>query len=200
VWDRTAPRLVAKHPPRATKHRNARIGWRSIDASGVARYQVRIRHNRGPWRSPKELRRTQATARTFTLRPGERWCVSARATDRVQNTSAWSAPRCTSRFLDDRSLRAGRGWTRVGGTYLGTGTKATRKGVTLRGRRVSGQHVAVILHGRGTVAVFIGGHRIGELHGHGTKWLTLPSPRSGRIAVRTVTRGRVVVDGYAVTP
>lgn len=201
VWDRTAPRLVAKQPPRATKHKKVRIGWRSVDASGVSRYQVRIRHDHGPWRSPKDLRRTTATTRAFVMKPGERWCVSARATDRVGNTSAWSAPRCTTRFTDDRSLRASRGWTRVRGAYLGTGTKATRKGAVLRGKRVSGQHVGVILHGRGTVAVLIHGHEVGRVRGNGTKWITLPSTRTGRIAFRTVSRGRVaVVDGYAVTP
>ena len=200
IWDRTAPRLVAKQPPRATRHRTVRIGWRSADASGVSHYQVRVRHNRGHWRSPKGLRRTRTDVRAFTFKPGERWCVSVRATDRVHNTSAWSAPRCTTRFTDDRSLRAGRGWTRVRGSYLGTGTKATRKGVVLRGKRVSGRRVGVILHRRGAVAVFIGGHRVGQAHRRGTTWITLSSTLSGRIAIRTLTRGRVVVDGYAVTP
>ncbi|GAA1965016.1 hypothetical protein GCM10009798_26580 [Nocardioides panacihumi] len=200
VWDRTAPRLVAPQPPRATKHGRVRIGWRSVDASGVATYQVRIRHNGGRWKSPKDLRRTRQTVRAFALRPGERWCVQARATDRVGNTSAWSAPLCSTRFTDDRALRAGRGWTHVHGGYLGTGTRATRKGLTLRGKRVSGRHVAVILHGRGTVGVYIRGRLVGRVHGNGTKWITLPATRSGRIALRTETRSRVVVDGYAVTP
>ncbi|MFI2708444.1 DUF1906 domain-containing protein, partial [Nocardioides sp. CER28] len=141
VWDRTAPRLVAKAPPRATKHAKVRIGWRSADASGVSTYRVRIRHNGGHWKSGNALRRTRTTTRVFSLAPGERWCVQARATDRVGNTSAWSAPRCTTRFKDDRTLRAGRGWTRVHSSYLGTGTKAVRKGVTLRGQRVSGRYV-----------------------------------------------------------
>jgi hypothetical protein len=199
VWDQAVPRLAAKLPPRATKHRRVKIGWRSVDPSGVARYQVRLRHNRGHWRSPKELRRTRHTNRAFSLSPGERWCVSVRATDRVGNTSAWSAPRCSSRFSDDRSLHARKGWKRVHGGYLGTGTKATRKGAVLRGKRVSGRRVGVILHGRGTVAVAIGGHRAGELHGNGTRWLTLPANRSGRIAFRALTHRRVIVDGYAVT-
>jgi hypothetical protein len=199
VWDHTAPRLVAAQPPRATKRGRVRIGWRSVDASGVARYQVRIKHNRGAWKYPKELRRTKRSAQLFALRPGERWCVSARATDRVGNTSAWSAPRCTTRFTDDRALKAGRGWTRVRGGYLNTGTKTFRKGVMLRGKRVSGTQVGVILHGRGTVAVLIGGRVVGQVHGNGTKWITLPANRSGRIAFRTLTRGKVILDGYAVT-
>jgi hypothetical protein len=199
VWDNTAPRLVAQAPPRATKHAKVRIGWRSADASGVARYQVRIRHNGGRWTSPKALRNTKQANKAFSLKPGERWCVQARATDRVGNTSAWSTPRCTTRFRDDRTLHAGRGWTHVHGSYLGTGTKAVRKGVTLRGKRVSGRYVGVILHGRGTVDVLIRGHVVGQLHGNGIKWLTLPAVRSGRLALRTAKRGKVVVDGYAVT-
>lgn len=196
VWDRTAPHLVAPLPPRATKHGRVRIGWRAIDSSGVARYQVRVRHDDGRW---KPLR-TRTTERAFTLRPGERWCVQARATDRVGNRSPWSAPRCTTRFSDDRSLRPGRGWTRVRGGYLGTGTKATRKGAVLRGKRVSGRSVAVVLRGRGAVSVTIGGDLVGQVRGRGVHWVTLPQSHSGRIAVRTVSRGgRVVVDGYAVT-
>ncbi|GAB7005454.1 hypothetical protein JCM18899A_29270 [Nocardioides sp. AN3] len=199
VWDHTAPRLVAPAPARAVKGKRVRIGWRSADPSGVASYQVRIRHNGGRWKSPRALRRTRTTVQTFAIEPGERWCVEARATDRVGNTSAWSAPRCTTRFTDDRALRAGRGWTRVHSAYLGTGTQARSKGATLRGKRVSGRHVGVILHGRGTVAVLIGGRVVGHVHGNGTKWVTLSATRSGRIALRTVSRARVVVDGYAVT-
>jgi hypothetical protein len=199
VWDRSAPRLVAQQPPSATRRKRVKVGWRSVDASGVARYQVRVKHNAGRWKYPKELRRTKRTNRTFSLSPGERWCVSVRATDRVGNTSAWSAPRCTTRFVDDASMRAGRAWKRVHASYLGTGTKTSRKGVTLRGKRVSGSRVGVILHGRGTVRVLIGGHVVGEVHGNGTKWITLPRTRSGRLALRTTTRAKVVVDGYVVT-
>lgn len=199
VWDRTAPRLVAPQPPRATKHRAVRIGWRAADASGVARYQVRTRHNGGHWKSSRSLRRTQKTSQRFTLSAGERWCVQVRATDRLGNTSAWSAPRCTTRFADDRSLHARHGWKRVPGGYLGTGTKSTRKGAVLRGKRVSGRYVGVVLRGRGTVDVLVGGHVVGRVHRRGTTWLTLPATRSGRIAFRAVTRAKVTVDGYAVT-
>jgi hypothetical protein len=200
VWDRSAPRLVAQEPPRATKRKRLKVGWRSVDPSGVARYQVRVKHNGGRWKYPRDLRRTQRTNRTFGFSPGERWCVEARATDRVGNTSAWSAPRCTTRFVDDASMKAGRAWKRVHSAYLGTGTKTSRKGVTLRGRRVSGSRVGIILHGRGTLRVAIGGHVVGEVHGRGTKWLTLPRSRSGHLTLRTTTRAKVVVDGYVVTP
>lgn len=200
VWDRTPPRLAAPTPPRATTSARVRIGWRSTDPSGVASYQVRIRRNAGRWQQPAELRRTTSTARTFTARPGERWCVVARATDRVGNTSAWSTPRCTTRFRDDRSLRAGRGWTTVRGGYLGSATKTTRRHAVLRGPRVSGRYVGVMMRGRGTVDVLIGGRKVGEVHGRGTKWVALPETRSGGLALRTQTRRLVVVDGFVVTP
>ena len=199
VWDHTAPRVVAQQPPRATKQRSVRIGWRSADASGVARYEVRTRHNGGHWKSSRSLRRTTKTSQRFTLGVGDRWCVQVRATDRVGNTSGWSAPRCTTRFTDDRSLHARHGWKRVHGGYLATGTTSIRKGAVLRGRRVSGRYVGVILHGRGTVDVVIGGHVVGQVHGRGTRWLVLPTSRSGRIAFRAATRVRATVDGYAVT-
>ena len=199
VWDRTGPRLAAKQPPRATKAKRVRIGWRAVDPSGVRSYQVRFRHNGGHWRSSKKLRHTKRTNQVFSFDPGDRWCVQSRATDRVGNTSPWSPARCTSRFRDDRSLKAGKGWKRVHGSYLGTGTRTVRRGAVLRGKRVSGRYVGVILHGRGTVAVLIGGHVVGTVRGDGVRWIALPSARSGRIALRTVTRGKVVVDGYVVT-
>jgi hypothetical protein len=125
--------------------------------------------------------------------------MSVRATDRVANTSPWSEPRCTTRFTDDRSLHMGHGWERVRSGYLGTGSKTTRKGAVLRDRHVSGRRIGVILHGRGAVVVSIGGHRVGQVGGNGTKWITLPRSRSGKIAFRIPTRGKVIVDGYAVT-
>jgi hypothetical protein len=200
VWDRTGPRLVARQPARATKAKRVRLGWRAVDPSGVRSYQVRVRHDGGRWKSSSKLRRTKRTSQVFTLSPGERWCVQSRATDRVGNTSPWSPARCTTRFRDDRSLRAGKGWKRVHGGYLGTGTRTVRKGAVLHGKRVSGRYVGVLLHGRGTVAVLIHGRVVGTVRGNGAKWIALPAARSGRIAFRTVSRGRVVVDGYAVTP
>lgn len=200
VWDRTPPRLVAPGPRPATKATRIRLGWRSVDPSGVAHYQVRLRRGHGRWKQPRDLRRTTRTSRTLSVRPGERWCFQARATDRVGNTSAWSPVRCAARFGDDRALRPGRGWTRIGGGYLGTGTRASRPGAVLRGPRVSGTRVGLVLRGRGTVAVLIGGRRVGELRGGGTRWLTLPATRSGRLTLRTTTRRTVVVDGFAVTP
>jgi hypothetical protein len=58
----------------------------------------------------------------------------------------------------------------------------------------------VILRGRGTVVVTIGGRTVGQVQGPGTRWLELPATRSGRIVLRTSGHRQVVVDGFAVTP
>ncbi|HEY0891097.1 MAG TPA: glycoside hydrolase domain-containing protein [Nocardioides sp.] len=209
VWslppaDSAAPRFVAPAPPSATKRKRVRISWRAADAAGVAFYQVRVRHAApgralGRWKQPRELRRTRTLGRTFPLRPGEQWCVSVRAVDRAGNRSAWEL-RCTARFADDRSLRAGPAAARMGGGYLGTRTVVRRPGVTLRGSRVAGSRVTVLMRGRGTLAVLIGGRRVGTVDGHGAVRLDLPRAFRGRIVLRSLSRAKVVVDGYAVTP
>lgn len=209
VWslpraDSAGPRVVAAAPPRTTKRKRVRIGWRSADPAGVAYYQVRTRHAApgralGRWKQPRELRRTGTRGRTFSLRPGEQWCVSVRSVDRAGNRSGWSL-RCTARLADDRSLRAGPAAKRLRGGYLGTRTVVRRPGVALRGGRVAGSRVTVLMRGRGTLAVLIGGRRVGTVHGNGSVRLDLPRTYRGKIVLRSLDRKKVVVDGYAVTP
>ncbi|UDY24140.1 DUF1906 domain-containing protein [Nocardioides sp. Kera G14] len=206
VWtlatpDGTAPTLAAAAPPATTKATRAAISWAHNDPSGIAAYTVRTRHAApgavlGAWSAPA---RTTASSRTFALRPGEAWCVTAQATDRAGNASAWSAPRCTARFADDTSLHAGKGWKRARGGYLGTSSKATRKGAVLRGPRVAGTSVTVVLRARGAVVVRIGSTVVGIVRGAGTHQLTLRSPVSGQLTLRTQSRAKTVVDAYLVT-
>ena len=100
---------------------------------------------------------------------------------------------------DDRSLRAGRGWSRVGGRYLGTSTLARRGGAVLRGGSVSGNYVVVMTHGSGAVVVAIGRHRLGTVHGNGVHALRLPTALKGKLSMKTTSRKKIAIDGYAVT-
>ncbi|MFT4289227.1 glycoside hydrolase domain-containing protein [Nocardioides sp.] len=201
--DGTAPRLTAPAPALATKKRSARIRWRHADASGIDHYEVRVRHARpgkgfGHWTRPKELRHTKKTKMSFELDPGERWCVSVRATDKVGNTSAW-VDRCVARFTDQTKLRADKSWRKVRGSYLGSAVKATKPGATLRGGKVAGSRVGVLVHGHGTLAVIVGGHQVGTISaGGGVRVLSLPSTVRGRLTLRTLTQGSYKVDGFAV--
>ncbi|MCC5947452.1 MAG: PD40 domain-containing protein [Nitriliruptoraceae bacterium] len=219
VWDvdATAPTVTVTAPPRVTLGDRVGISYRASDASGVASYDVRTRVARsdgafGDWVLPAGWQGTTATARSVAIVRGREVCVSVRARDTLGNRSAWSAPRCTSRPLDDRSLATSSGWSRgTGSSFLdGTITSTTRAGAELTRGEVRARQVSVIATRCptcGTADVFIGTTRVGRLD------LTAPTTRrqqvialpvqpavrTGRLTIRTTSSGRpVAIDGVAV--
>lgn len=121
----------------------------SDEGSSVASYDVRYRRCAprtllGPWVAPSSWTGRTSAKGALSLTPGCLYCVQVRARDRAGNVSKWSAARCTTRQLDDRSLVASSGWVWQTGSdyYLGTATSARRSGPTLavavpRARRVA---------------------------------------------------------------
>ena len=200
--DQTPPQIVAAAPPHVTMSGSQVLRWSAVDPrSGVAYYQYQLRHAApgrpfGRWSAMSK--RGKVTSKRVSLRPGEQWCVRVVVTDRAGNKTAPQV-RCVARLSDDRSLRAGRGWTSVGGRYLGTATLTTRRGAVLRGGSVSGNYVVVMTHGPGAVAVAIGRHRIGVVHGNGVHVIRLATALKGKLSMRTTSRKKISVDGYAVT-
>lgn len=199
--DQTPPRIVAAAPPHVTKAGSQTLRWNAADASGVAYYQYQLRHA-VPGHTFKRWsalsKRTKVTSKRVGLRPGEQWCVRVIVTDRAGNKTTPQV-RCVARLSDDRSLRAGHGWSRAGGRYLGTSTVARRGGAVLRGGSVSGNYVVVMTHGPGAVVVAIGRHKVGTVHGNGVHVLRLPTAVAGKLSLRTTSRKKIAVDGYAVT-
>jgi hypothetical protein len=150
---------------------------------------------------------TRATSLTLTgLRAGYAYCIEVRARDMAGNTSAWSAPTCTTRPMDDRSLHTTGAWSRTSITsaYLHTETVATHAGATLTLSHAVVGRVGLLVStsaGGGSVAVYVGAGRLGSVSMHsGTTHhqvlLWLPAhPRTGTLTIRTLSKAPVHIDG-----
>ena len=214
--DTTAPRASLSPLPRFTLARAAGLRWSATDAGGVTRYDVRVRTAGagsafGTWRVPAGWQGTTATTGSLPLGAGSTACVQVRAHDRAGNVSAWSAQRCTARPLDDRSLRAGSGWSRVSdaGAYVGTRSTTVRRGAVLSRSRVQTRHVAVVAttcRGCGSVGVYLNGRLLGKvsLASSGTRRqvvlpvASLSRVQSGTLTIRSLSSRRVHVDGLGI--
>jgi hypothetical protein len=218
VWDvdATPPTITVTAPPRVTLGDRAAISYRASDANGVASYDVRYRVARfdgafGDWVLPDPWQRTTATSRSVGISRGREVCFSVRARDAFGNRSPWSAQRCTSRPLDDRSLTASTGWSRGTGSsfYDGTITSTKRRGVELTRGEVRAKQVLVVATrcaSCGTADVFIGSTRVGRLDltaasTQRQQVIALPVQSkvlTGKLTIRTTSTDRTVaIDGVA---
>jgi hypothetical protein len=218
VWDvdATPPAVTVTAPPRVTLGDRASISYRASDANGVASYDVRYRVARfdggfGDWVLPDAWQRTTATSRSVAVSRGREVCFSVRARDTLGNRSAWSAQRCTSRPLDDRSLTASSGWSRgTGSSFLdGTITSTKRRGVELTRGEVRANQVLIVATrcaSCGTADVFIGSTRVGRLDLSASSTqrqqvIALPVQSkvlTGKLTIRTTSTDRTVaIDGVA---
>ncbi|MET9268849.1 hypothetical protein [Kribbella sp. NPDC003557] len=184
-------------------------------ASGVASYDVRYRRATSagaysayvqPWTG------ITATSVDVSVAAGYEYCFSVRAKDKFGNVGGWSADRCFSRPLDDRSLAmATTGWARGASSkfYFGTDTQTTAYGKSLT-RTVQGKRfflIATRCPTCGAVAVYAGSRLLTTVNlayptTHYQVVLGLPVQStlfSGTLTVRTVTSGKIVqIDGLAV--
>ena len=131
-----------------------------------------------------------------------------RARDGVGNFAPWTAPRCTSRPYDDRSLRASTGWNRGTGTSYWKDTITTTTGAdkTLRRLDVHLNQVgilATVCPTCGTLDVFVDDTRIRRINLERTttthqKAVLLPAfaLRTGTVTITSVTTGKSIrIDG-----
>lgn len=184
-------------------------------ATGVASYDVRYRRATSagaysgyvqPWTG------ITATSVDVSVAAGYEYCFSVRAKDKLGNVGVWSAERCFSRPLDDRSLAmATTGWARGTSSkfYFGTDTQTTASGKALT-RTVQGKRfflIATRCPSCGAVAVYAGNKLLTTVNlayptTHYQVVLGLPVQStlfSGTLTVRTVTSGKMVqIDGLAV--
>jgi hypothetical protein len=219
--DTTAPTISVKALPTATLAASVPIRWIAADPansdgspSGVT--SVTVRYKRAPWNGGYGLWTTLATtsgsSATLPLSRGYTYCVEATARDASGNASAWSAPTCTARALDDRSFPTASGWSRKTSShyYAGTYTTTTRYGVTLARSGTSGDRVAIVAttcQTCGSIRVSIGSHVLGtiNLHASATHYqqlFVLPrySLRSGTVSVRSTSSGKLVqIDGLVIS-
>ncbi|WP_328523850.1 choice-of-anchor D domain-containing protein [Kribbella sp. NBC_00359] len=193
----------------------ANITVSATDASGVASYDVRYRRASfaGPYSAyVQPWTNTTTTSMSLAVAAGNEYCVSVRAKDKFGNIGDWSAERCFSRPLDDRSMTmATTGWARGASSkfYFGTDTQTTASGKALT-RTVQGKRfflIATRCPTCGSVAVYAGNRLLTTVNlayptTHYQVVLGLPVQStlfSGTLTFKTVSTGKLVqIDGLAV--
>ncbi|MFI7064657.1 choice-of-anchor D domain-containing protein [Kribbella sp. NPDC050124] len=193
----------------------ASLAVSATDANGVASYDVRYRRatSAGPYGDyVLPWTNTTDTSMNLTVAAGYEYCVSVRAKDKLGNVGQWSAERCFSRPLDDRSLTlASTGWTRATGStfYYGTTTQTTTYGKSLT-RTVQGKRfflIATRCPTCGSVAVYAGNKYLTTVNlayptTHRQVVLGLPVQTtlfSGTLKFVSASSGKLIqIDGLAV--
>lgn len=212
VADTVLPTIGVSAPAAVTFGTSVAFHWAGKDAvSGVASYDVEYAYapytgNFTAW--TVKLAGTKSPSWTVSgLRPGYVYCVRVRAHDRAGNVSAYSAARCTTRPLDDRSLHSSAYWSKptVTAAYLHTETDAAHTGatLTLANARVSRLAVlATVSTAGGSVAVYVGTVKIGTVslkasagHSQQLLWLPAVSARTGTVTLKTLSIASVRIDG-----
>ena len=216
--DGIAP-TVSTHAPAAPFQLalHATTTYSATDANGIASYDVGYRFARwngpfGAWSYPSAWQHTTRTSQTVNLAPGQEVCFQVRARDPLGNTSGWSAPRCTTRPVDDRGMSAiTTSWTRAKdrAAYLGTTTTTTRYHAALRLSSARFDRLALLVTRCGTcgrIGIYLNGTLWRTVSTHATRvqhqvLLVLPSVsvRTATITLKDMTGGvRVTVDGLGV--
>lgn len=218
--DSTAPKVAATAVPAPfTLAPSVTFSW-SVTDTGSGPASSRVRWTRASygsgfaaWQYPSAWSALTTTKVTMPgLAPGYDYCFSAAATDRSGNASAWTAPTCVARALDDRSVSSrSSGWTlgKASGYYLGTISATQRSGATLSRSGAAVARVGIVATrcpSCGAVGVYVGGTLIGKVSlAAGTTThrvlLVLPrfSLRTGTVVIRTVDTRPVRIDGLALS-
>jgi hypothetical protein len=142
----------------------------------------------GAWQYPAAWQKLTSTIVTLTgAVPAVGYCFQTRAVDKVGNTDAWSTLKCSAVALDDRSLAASAGWSRVSWNlfYRGTATQTTKTGASLTRPGAALTRVAVVATRCptcGTVGVYVNGNPVGTVNLYSAATL-----RSGDRAARSRT-------------
>lgn len=191
-------------------------GADNVGGSSVASFQVRRKTapwngSFGAWEYPASWSTIVANSLNVALSASKTTCFAARSRDVAGNPSPWSATRCTARPLDDRSLAASSGWTRVTGSafYLGTATRSSQKGAVLTRTSVRASRLALVAttcQTCGTVGVYIGSTLVAKVSltratTTNRALIVLPafSLRSGTVTIKVLTSQKLVrIDGLGV--
>ena len=216
--DAVAPTIVVPTLPTYTIAGTIKVGATATDKrSGVATYDFRYRRAAyngafGVAGYPGTWQRTAARSVSFVPAQGNTYCFGVRARDQAGNVSAWSAERCTSTGLDDRSLVASSGWTRAvnANYFLHTSTETRKTGATLTRTSVQTRRFAVVAarcSSCGTIGVYFNGKLIKNLvlKQSSTQFrvinqvISFPSLSSGTIVLKALTPGTFHLDGLVLS-
>ena len=211
VSDRAAPMLTALSTPAAYSPTNrVTLTFSYGDAgAGVAGYNVRYRTAApGTGFGGYVTTGTLGTASfALSLSPGYSYCLGVRGTDRVGNSSGYSAERCTIAALDDRALASSGTVSRLTSTayHAGTITQLRATGAKLSYAKVSTTRVGVLVRmcsTCGPVEVYVNGVRIATLSTYSATtrnqvlvWTGRSATRVGPLVLRQSTSKVVYVDG-----
>lgn len=218
--DRVAPTLAMTGPGTPyTLTTSLAPAWSAKDVGGGLA-NVDVRWARAAYNGgftspayPSSWQRTTATKGTLSgAAPGYTYCFWARARDKAGNVSAWSPPRCSAVGLDDRSLTASTGWTRVANSvfYRSTATATSRSGVALVRKGVQAKRIYLVATrcpSCGTVGVYWNGTLIKKVNLSASTTTrrsvlgitSFSSVRSGTLTIRTLIRNKTVqIDGVAL--
>lgn len=215
--DTQAPTVALNALPSVRTTTGLKLTWAGKDTGGSGFASVEMRYRSAPLGSafgalayPTGWRALKGTSLTTTLSAGRHYCFSIRARDTAGNTSAWTAERCTTMTLDDRSLTASTGWTRGSSSAYAYGTfsKAKSSGRTLTRPSVQGRRIALVAttcSTCGSVDVYHAGVKLGRVNLYSAttsyrqlRWLPLQSvTRTGSVVIRTTSSKPVYIDGVA---
>jgi hypothetical protein len=198
-----------------TTSATALVAYAGSDTAGVASYDVRYRRatyggSFGAYSTAVSA--TTATKAAVNLAVGYQYCFSVRGRDKLGNVSGWTAERCISRMLDDRSLtRSSSYWVRGTGSayYSSTVTSTTKSGVSLTRSGVKARQVYVLTTTCptcGSLAVYVGSTKAGTMslyssttHNRVLKATPLSGARIGTLRIVSTSSGKTVrVDAFAV--
>lgn len=225
--DHVTPTAAAKAPTVSTSSMpsfalgsSTTFTWHGTAGSAsIAHYTVQVRRAAwnggfGSWTTPSGWGAlSAATSHVAVPLPiGDDTCVRVEAVDTGALASGWSAPRCSTRPLDDHSLTASTGWKRASasGYYLGTYSSIKTYGATLN--RTSAQFdrlalVATKCSTCGKVAIYAGSSLLATINLYRSTTLrevVIPLPaislRTATVRLRVVTSGKsVVIDGLGIS-
>lgn len=175
------------------------------NGTGVGGYQLRFRRQLNGGAVSGYVTETPGMLRLQGLRPGYRYCLSARALDQAGNRSSWSPERCTTVAFDDTQLHLRGRWQHTpGGRYHGTLVRGRRPAsASLRLKSV--RYAALLVRSCkacGSADVFFRNRRIKRITLHGRPaereipLLNLAHGESGKLIVK-VRRGVALIDGLA---
>lgn len=152
-----------------------------------------------------------STATDVTLAPGRTYCFRVRARDAYANYGGFTAPKCTTTPLDDRAGVISKGFKRktAATSYLGTYSKATKKGAVMSFQHVKANRIAILVSkvkNGGKIKVTYAGKKVGtySLKGSGHQKIVAAkafgAPKSGTLVIKVISKsGKVVrIDGLVV--
>ena len=213
----TAPRAAIAALSTWTLGTSVPVSWTGTPGTNaVASYDVRYR--RAAWNgtfgtSVAWQVVAPGTSSSLALLVGSTYCFSVAARDVDGFVGSWSAERCTSRPLDDRSLSRRGSWSSGTGSayYRSTWIRSTALGASAVRASVQAKRISIVATTCptcGSVKVYLGSTLLRTVslvssttvNRHVIAVATFTSVRAGTVTVKVSSSGRrVLVDGLAIS-